>query len=271
MRRQIWIVLLTFVVLGTSAFAQREETRRGATSPIDLPRFVPVPSHRSIEEGAVEGDAKSREMPSPPPSSTKEDPSRLPRSAGPVADHLAQQSDLSCRNALVGLGVKFRTVAPVRQGACGVDRPYVVSEISPGVALEPEGLMSCDTALALARWVRHVVVPASEAMGEGTSLEAVSHGSAFVCRWRGGQAGQVSEHAFGRAIDITAFRLVGREPIEVRPRARDGTMEEAFQAAVRAGGCLYFTTVLGPGADESHDDHLHLDVKPRANGHRLCQ
>ena len=40
---------------------------------------------------------------------------------------------------------------------------------------------------------------------------------------------------------------------------------------VRRGACSYFTRVLGPGADASHKDHMHLDVIARTSGYRLCQ
>jgi len=33
----------------------------------------------------------------------------------------------------------------------------------------------------------------------------------------------------------------------------------AFQRALNAAACLYFTTVLSPGSDETHRDHMHLD------------
>ncbi|MEO6301119.1 MAG: extensin family protein, partial [Paracoccaceae bacterium] len=32
-----------------------------------------------------------------------------------------------------------------------------------------------------------------------------------------------------------------------------------------------FSTVLGPGSNTSHDDHLHLDIMARDNGFRLCE
>ena len=54
--------------------------------------------------------------------------------------------------------------------------------------------------------------------------------------------------------------------------ARDrGDMEVAFQNAVQGAACLFFSTVLGPGSNAAHDDHLHLDIKARRGGFRLCQ
>ena len=30
-------------------------------------------------------------------------------------------------------------------------------------------------------------------------------------------------------------------------------------------------TVLGPGSDGYHEDHVHVDLAERAGGHRMCQ
>jgi hypothetical protein len=49
------------------------------------------------------------------------------------------------------------------------------------------------------------------------------------------------------------------------------TAEARFQAAVREGACRYFTTVLGPGSDPEHATHLHLDLRDRRGGYRICQ
>ena len=38
------------------------------------------------------------------------------------------------------------------------------------------------------------------------------------------------------------------------------SQEAAFLHEVHAGACQYFTTVLGPGADVFHYNHIHLDL-----------
>ena len=35
--------------------------------------------------------------------------------------------------------------------------------------------------------------------------------------------------------------------------------------------CARFTTVLGPGSDWYHEDHIHLDLMERRNNYRICQ
>jgi Extensin-like protein C-terminus len=41
--------------------------------------------------------------------------------------------------------------------------------------------------------------------------------------------------------------------------------------AVLHSVCARFTTVLGPGSDWYHEDHIHLDLAERRGGYRICQ
>ncbi|MFC6583721.1 extensin family protein [Sulfitobacter aestuariivivens] len=156
--------------------------------------------------------------------------------------------------------------------ACGIADPVIVSSIVPGVDVTPAAELRCETAAALGQWVADVVVPAARQMPERGVLSGIDQGSGYICRRRNNAAdGKLSEHSFGNAIDIMAFRFSQGDPVRVEPREREGTMAEAFQRTVRAGSCLYFSTVLGPGTDAAHADHLHLDIKERNGGFRLCQ
>jgi len=40
---------------------------------------------------------------------------------------------------------------------------------------------------------------------------------------------------------------------------------------MKAAVCNRFTTVLGPGSDGYHEDHIHMDRADRRGGYRLCQ
>jgi Extensin-like protein C-terminus len=40
---------------------------------------------------------------------------------------------------------------------------------------------------------------------------------------------------------------------------------------MRTSVCARFTTVLGPGADGYHEDHIHVDLAERRGGYRICQ
>ena len=43
--------------------------------------------------------------------------------------------------------------------------------------------------------------------------------------------------------------------------------------AVRQAACGWFTTILGPGSDASHGDHLHVDLQMHgaSDRYRICQ
>src|SRR5262249_27247132 len=45
----------------------------------------------------------------------------------------------------------------------------------------------------------------------------------------------------------------------------------AFRVTMKAAVCNRFTTVLGPGSDGYHEDHIHVDLAERHGGYRLCQ
>jgi hypothetical protein len=194
--------------------------------------------------------------------------------AGPPApEPLGDAEIAACEAELRRLGAVFERREPISgDDGCGVPQPYNLREPAQGVILKPDTELTCPAALATVRWVQDVVQPAVRALGAGVRLAEVTHASTYVCRSRNNQPGaKISEHARGAAIDISGFDFDGRDPIPVVPRDGKGTIEEAFQRAVRAGACLHFTTVLGPGSDDYHDDHLHLDLAERRSGYRLCQ
>lgn len=181
----------------------------------------------------------------------------------------------ACKAQLRAAGAVFEE-APTRRDAddpdCGIVNPILLSRITSEVEIAPPAELRCATALAMSQWVAEVVTPAAAKLPERGALQAIEQGSAYICRPRNNVSGaKLSEHALGTAIDVMQFRFADAAPIAVEPREREGTMAEAFQRAVRAGSCLYFTTVLGPGTDATHDNHLHLDIKARNGGFRLCQ
>lgn len=191
----------------------------------------------------------------------------------PPPEPLSDAEIAACEAELTRLGAVFEPLDPIAgEGGCGVPQPYDLTEPAPGVDLDPGTQLTCPAALATARWVRDVAQPAARALGEGVALSGIAHASTYVCRSRNNQAGaKISEHARGSAIDISRFEFVGHDPLPIVPRQGKGNIEEAFQRAVQAGACLHFTTVLGPGSDAFHNDHLHLDLAERRSGYRLCQ
>jgi hypothetical protein len=90
--------------------------------------------------------------------------------------------------------------------------------------------------------------------------------ASYACRPRNNQKGnRISEHGRGRAIDISAIVLANGTSITVLGDWGKGKGGKILKT-VRAAACGPFTTVLGPGSDRFHRDHLHLDTA-RGRGH----
>lgn len=159
--------------------------------------------------------------------------------------------------------------------ACGMDHPLKVSGLVDGrVAVTPMATINCPLTAALDRWIRRSVQPAAY-RNLGEPVVGIRQIASYGCRGRNGShRGPLSEHAFGNAIDIAAFRLAsGREVSVVQGWWRGGPWERAFLRQVFAGACAEFYTVLGPGSDAHHANHFHLDLlRSNARGGRhYCQ
>jgi len=252
---------------------------------LDLPEDGPVPAtkppQQSIETtvpvpepspavDAAKAKATATSNDPEPKTTSRSQPAPKPDITAPEPDEAALAN---CEAGLRKLGAVFERLEPLNgENGCGIGAPYRIEQIIKGVTLSPASQLRCETALALANWTSRVVVPATTALPGAVQLTSINHGSTYVCRRRNNSAtGKMSEHAIGNAIDVLRFGFKGRDPVAVSPRAGNGTIEEAYQRAVRGGACLYFTTVLGPGTNTSHADHLHLDIIKRKRGYRLCQ
>jgi hypothetical protein len=51
----------------------------------------------------------------------------------------------------------------------------------------------------------------------------------------------------------------------------DQMVAKSFRDKVRLAACGRFMTVLGPGADPYHGDHVHLDMAERKHNYKICQ
>ena len=198
----------------------------------------------------------------------------------PPAWYAARESDedfAACRLALAMLGTVYENRPAVTNPDnpdCGIARPIRVQRILPDLILEGGAEMRCDTARALGLWARDFARPAAATLPGAPRLTGLRLGSTYACRARVG-TGQarpkLSEHALGNAIDISAFLFDGAGTLPVQPRRDSGDQAEAFQRTVRGAACLFFTTVLGPGVNKAHAEHLHFDIAARRGDWRLCQ
>lgn len=155
--------------------------------------------------------------------------------------------------------IKGVQIAPIRASTkgCGLEDGVRVTSVA-GVQLSVPADIDCTTAKALNDWVRDALLPAVGGMGGGVSRLQVA--ASYVCRPRNGQKGaRISEHGKGHAIDISAILLENGKSISVLQDWGSGRAGKILKQ-VRAGACGPFTTVLGPGSDKFHRDHLHFDT-----------
>ena len=152
-------------------------------------------------------------------------------------------------------------------GVCGLQHPVKVAALAGGsVTRNSDATLGCPMLPALDAWLAGVVQPAAQAR-LGASIVGISPMGSYGCRSIDNQRGaRLSEHAFGNALDIGGFRLSdGREISIVRDWKQGDEQVRAFLHDVHAGACQYFTTVLGPGADVFHYNHIHLDLAMHGN------
>ncbi len=76
-----------------------------------------------------------------------------------------------------------------------------------------------------------------------------------------------------RAIDVAAFQLENGQNVSVKAAVASAKNDGALIKALRTSACGYFTTVLGPGSDESHKEHLHFDygLHGPTDNYRICE
>ena len=143
---------------------------------------------------------------------------------------------------------------------------------APPIEVKPAATLACPIVSALDRWFANSVQPAARKWFNQPVVE-VKQISAYSCRGMNGQAGaHISEHAFGNALDIAAFVLADGHRITVKGAWSSGSPEEqGFLRDVQASACDQFTTVLAPGSNQFHYDHIHVDLMRRASGRRICQ
>lgn len=188
-------------------------------------------------------------------------PTGPPVATAPPSSPVGEQ----CLDDLGARGVTYRVAAiPVGTGACSVENPVQVT--SAAVPWNQAAVMSCGLADRIDRFLVEAVEPLARRY-LATDIVRLDHLGAYSCRRVEGMAGRWSEHAAGRAIDVSGFLLKDGERVTVeRDWSAPGPRRD-FLHAVAKRACDYFNVVLTPESDKFHYNHLHLDI----GRWRLCQ
>ncbi|HWK95018.1 MAG TPA: extensin family protein [Pseudolabrys sp.] len=150
------------------------------------------------------------------------------------------------------------------------DAPIRTGSIAPAT-LTPSATLSCPIVSALDRWVAGGVQPAA-LRWFGSPVAEIRQISAYSCRQMNGAGGRgISEHAFGNALDIAGFTLADGRKISVQKGWRGTPEEQGFLHDVQLAACDTFNTVLAPGYNAAHYNHIHVDLMRRKSGRRPCR
>lgn len=232
----------------------------------------PKPADAQAKPKPAETQVKPESPAKPsPPAAASETP------AATVAPPPPSPADVfqSCLAQMRGAGMEFQALDKVTEGRCtleGAVALHAVATPSGKVELPARPRLLCAFAVKFGRWIAETAAPIIAAHA-GAALKTISTGPGLECRNRNRESsGKPSEHARGNAIDVASFELTDRRRITV------GDADMAIPLAValnglRTSACGYFTTVLGPGSDDAHKDHLHFDsgLHGRTDNYRICE
>lgn len=186
--------------------------------------------------------------------------------------------DEACLERLKAAGFTFEpaTQHAASNPACVIDTPVKLAAVpvstrGASVRLPEEPILACRFAERFGHFLGELAAPVI-AGRLAVDVKAVRTGPGYECRNRNRAAnGRLSAHALGIAVDVAAFELANGKALPIKP---DGDARgEAAVAAVRTAACGWFTTILGPGSDPAHTDHMHLDILTHGSSdrYRICQ
>ena len=261
-------LVLVAMLLGSTQFAVAEDAAPPLPKPIKSRHAVPlqlVPPHPPRNSPQATATTAVPEQFSPP----QEAYASFPERAGAAAT-AGPSTPSACQTRLAKLAVFKPLPLLVGAGECGaVDAVLLDSVIladKAKVAVSPPATLRCTMAEAIAIWLREDVAPA--ALKLGAPLRGLDNFDSYECRTRNRVPGAtLSEHGRANALDVRAFKLANGKAIGLT----DVNIAKDWREGVRASACDRFSTVLGPGSDGHHEEHVHVDLAERRSGYKMCE
>jgi hypothetical protein len=232
---------------------------------------VPLPRVKPVNQMAALPKPASPRPDAPPKAPVQ---ATSPQTPGPPQ---IDRATVDCQSGLTLAKVDFSIPAtPASAGSCAVSNPVKLRAVSAGgkrLRFANEPVLSCPFAAVFVRWVTESA-DAVVTKQAGSPIATVSTGSGFECRGRNGDgSAKLSEHAFGNAIDLVSIATSDGQTINMADALDPKAKHFNSLRALRTTACGYFTTVLGPGANEAHKLHFHFDLGRHGNSdrYRICQ
>lgn len=147
---------------------------------------------------------------------------------------------------------------------CGITGAIRLKRAS--LPLNRDTLMACPLALTLWDFETTVVQPAARKYLK-QSANKLFHAGTYDCRGeRGGRPERLSQHSFGKAIDITGFSFDDGTVASVLHDWHGKSAKAQFLHEVAQGACGIFNVVITPNHNIEHRDHIHVDIGP----YKMC-
>jgi hypothetical protein len=196
----------------------------------------------------------------------QEEYASFPQSAAAAA---AAAAPSACQLRLAKIAAFQALPTLVGPGECGATDAVLIDTIvlpdRSKVAVAPPATMRCPMAEAVAQWVREDVAPSLKGQ---PPLAALDNFDSYSCRGRNNiRAAQLSEHGRADALDVRDFKLADGRELGLT----DVNVDKDWRETIRASVCARFSTVLGPGSDGFHEEHIHLDLADRHNNYKVCE
>jgi hypothetical protein len=191
-------------------------------------------------------------------------------STGLNFDFTTVTSQLSvCQKELEAVAVVDPLPRLIGPGECGGGdmvsmRVIFLTDKSP-VSINPPLVLQCRMASAFAGFVRNEL---SSVFRGPRALRSIDGTGSYECRGRNRIVGaKVSEHGKGNAVDIHSVKFADGTSLFPTDLMADKDLRELLRTAA----CGRFTTVLGPGSDGYHEEHVHVDLAERSGNFKMCQ
>jgi hypothetical protein len=181
----------------------------------------------------------------------------------------AQAAPSACQLRLAKIASFQALPVLVGPGECGATDAVLMDNVvlpdQSKVAVMPPATMRCPMAEQIAQWVREDVLPS---LKNQPPLRGLYNFDSYSCRGRNNlRAAQLSEHGRADALDVRDFKLADGRELNLT----DINVDKDWRDGIRATACARFSTVLGPGSDGFHEEHIHLDLAERHNGYKICE
>jgi len=198
-------------------------------------------------------------------------PRPRPPALGTAAAPAEPPEPSPCQQRLTASNRVVFSPLPPLTGAGGCGAPDVVrldAVVMPDrtrVAFLPPPTLRCSMAAAIGDWVREEIGPAAAELG--APLRSIENYDSYDCRGQNRIKGaRLSEHGRANALDIRSVKLADGKSF----RLADAAVARAFRERIRRSACARFMTVLGPGSDGYHEEHIHVDLAERHGDYRIC-